>query len=327
MNSKRNGPRIIAVSLLLSLAIYGTLQRSSRKIKVETESPIVEAERIFETREKSAQQRVGGRLGILILSNRLETLVEGMKTDPGNEDWFQTLRALFISGKTAGLNPDILEFVLESSLVRFQRLLNNPPPDFDLYRAQIERLPTPGVSSNSRKILRDWALKSGTPESLRALAFQKLLAQDLNPEPAVLESMVHRLQGTNPSPEALSLLNEIRNPSIRKNLAQTISVRLKNYSKSIKPIAVRTLAKHIELIPEDYKKVRSLSARLIKSETESEIEAGIKAMSSILDFKKLEAGDAEKLRTWLKSIPDSKSTSVVKAGIKNLLVKIGGETN
>jgi hypothetical protein len=216
---------------------------------------------------------------------------------------------------------------MESSLVRFQRVLNNPPPDLDLYRAQIERLPTPGVSSNSRKILRDWALKNGTPESLRALAFQKLLAQDLNPEPGVIESMVHTLQSTNPSPEALSLLSEIRNPSIRKNLAQTISLRLKTYSKSVKPIAVRTLAKHMELIPEDYKKIRSLSASLIKSETESEIEAGIKAMSSILDFKKLEAGDAEKLRTWLKSIPDSRSTPVVKAGIRNLLVKIGGETN
>jgi hypothetical protein len=327
MNPKLNGPRLIAVSLLSILVIVATLLYRTRAPKSAPESTVLEAELIFEGREKTAQQRIGGRLGLLILGNKLESLQEGLKPEPGDEEWFQTLRALFITGKVDSLKPEILQFIQETSLLRLEHSPRNGSGIPDLYQAQIQRLPVPAPNSKSRRILREWALKKDALLQKKPLAFQKLLAQDLNPEPAVLEAMRNILKNTSPEPWAFVILDEVRNPTIRKSLVLIISANLKSYSKSAKPFAVKALASHIGLIPDDYKKIRSASASLIKSDSEMEIEAGIKAMSSILNFKKLDAADAEKLRAWLKAIPDNRKQPAIKAGINLLLVKVGGEAD
>jgi hypothetical protein len=327
MNPRFNAIRLILVSALLLAAIFASLHRRSTGESESGISAIREAERIFEIREMTAHQRIGGRTGLWILGNRLDELRKGLNPPPSDRDWFETLRALFISGKSAALRPEVLEFLLETSVERAARI---PPSDgslLELACAQIERLPVPTPESPARKKLKDLSHQQDALPPLKWMAFRKLVAQDPSPEPASLEALIQILKKTAPPSEALALIEDVRNPAVRKSLARTVSTALKGYANPGKGMAVKTLAKNIAMIPEDYKRIRSISASLIKSNSSDDIETGLRAMTSILEFRKLDATEAVKLRGWLKSIPEEKSNPSIRGRVKVLLVKIGGETD
>ncbi|MBU6154941.1 MAG: hypothetical protein KGP28_11610 [Bdellovibrionales bacterium] len=327
MKPNRNPARLIGSSLALGIAISLTLYKSEREIKTPQDDDLREAERIFEAREKVANLRIGGPLGTLIMRNQLEPLKSGLNPGLLDDDWFQTIRALFISGKIQSLRAEVQEFLLEESLARFERSLQRPDADLILYRTQIERLPPPLPGSPSRKTLRNWALNPQTSPTMKWSAFFKLLAQDAAPDPDLIEAFSRLIQCSNPSSEALALLDEIRSPSVRKSLLGLVLKKIRTYPGATKADLAKVLSRNAGLIPDDYKKVRSLSASLIKSGSPIEVESGLKSMANLLDFKPLDPDEVRKLRAWIKEIPASAMTPPVNAGIDRILVKIGGETN
>jgi hypothetical protein len=327
MNPRFNAIRLILVSLLLLAAIFASLHRRPTGESETGISAIREAERIFEIREMTALQRIGGRTGLWILGNRLDELRKGLNPPPSDRDWFETLRAFFISGKIGTLKPEVREFLLDRSV---ERIAHIPPADgslLELACAQIERLPVPTPDSPARKTLKDLSRRQDSLPPIKWMAFRKLVAQDSSPDPASLEALIQILKKGQPPPEALALIEDVRNPAVRRSLAHTVSTALKGYANPGRGIAVRALAKNIAMIPEDYKRIRSISVSLIKSNSTDDIETGLRAMASVLEFKKLDAPEATKLKGWLKSIPEEKSNPSIRGRVKVLLVKIGGETD
>jgi hypothetical protein len=94
-------------------------------------------------------------------------------------------------------------------------------------------------------------------------------------------------------------------------------------AKSARVEVVKALSRNIRLIPEDYKKVRSMAASLIKADSEMEIESGLRAMSTLIEYRALDPGESETLKTWLDGIREAKRTPLIRAAIQGILVKIG----
>ena len=327
MKSRFNAPRLILVTILILAAILTTLLRRSKEPSGADFSTIREAERIFEVREMAAQQRVGGRLGLLILGNRPDELQKAAVSSYSHRDWFETIRSLFITGKFGGLSPRVQQLLLDLSLERLKEIPRADSTLLELACAQIERLPVPAPDSIAGRTLKELIRQKETAPAIHWLTFRKLLAQNPAPEAAVLDIFIQLLKRAQPPSEAMNMIEDVRNPEVRKNLARAASSAWKGYSKPGRNLAVKTLARNIALIPEDYKRVRSFSASLIKSNSPEEIESGLRAMTSILDFKKLDASESEKLRGWIRAIPEEKSNPIIQGRVKILLVKISGEAD
>jgi len=286
-----HGIRLAGVALVLTLLILVTLKRNEKSKPTAAEDDLRIAENIFDAREKEATLKMGGRLGLHILQNDVASLQTDETLSLSDEAWFQTLRALFIAGKANGLRPETLDQLLMQSLIRFEK--------------------------------NHWLFNPKQPLPLKRIALFKLAAQTPDPSPRVIEAFVSILRGSDPSPDFISVIEAVRSPSVRKTLLQAVLPRTKSMAKSARVEVVKALSRNIRLIPEDYKKVRSMAASLIKADSEMEIESGLRAMSTLIEYRALDPGESETLKTWLDGIREAKRTPLIRAAIQGILVKIG----
>lgn len=318
-----HGIRLAGVALVLTLLILVTLKRNEKSKPTAAEDDLRIAENIFDAREKEATLKMGGRLGLHILQNDVASLKTDETLSLSDEAWFQTLRALFIAGKANGLPPETLDQLLMQSLIRFEKNHSTKNAKSTFHQTEIERLPSPLPESGAQKILQGWLFNPKQPLPLKRLALFKLAAQTPDPSPRVIEAFVSILRGSDPSPDFISVIEAVRSPSVRKTLLQAVLPRTKSMAKLARVEVVKALSRNIRLIPEDYKKVRSMAASLIKADSEMEIESGLRAMSTLIEYRALDPGESDTLKTWLDGIHEAKRTPLIRAAIQGILVKIG----
>jgi hypothetical protein len=219
------------------------------------------------------------------------------------------------------------DYLLTQGLRLFERYGNQRGFDLDLARTQIERLPPPPKKTEAEALLMKWVDALETPSGTRLIGIRKLVVQDLNPDPKVFHSFKASLLSSNCPPEWIAEIPNIRSPERRSEVITHLALNFSKIDKSQQPYFIWLLAKNLSVIPDQYKKIRSLSASLIKSKDRKSIEFGLRAMISIIQYQRLNEDEAQKLKTWLNSIPEANQTPMAKESIHVLLVKIGGESN